>query len=94
MALGIVLILVSCPASPRPRHLRNDLIVCHQVECALMLNAGVQLKARDREENMEEQYAALATLRCKKFSHETLATKTQVSSCLGGRGGSCGACAK
>ena len=28
-----------------------------------MLNAGVQLKARDREENMEEQYAALATLR-------------------------------
>jgi len=36
----------------------------HQVECALLLNAGVQLKARDREENMEEQYAALATLRC------------------------------
>ena len=34
-----------------------------QVECALLLNAGVQLKARDREENMEEQYAALATLR-------------------------------
>ena len=49
--------------------MRNGLIVCHQVECALMLNAGVQLKARDREENMEEQYAALATLRCKIFSH-------------------------
>ena len=66
---------------------RNGLIVFHQVECALMLNAGVQLKARDREENMEEQYAALATLRCKKkwqqkLSRETLATKTQVSSCL------------
>ena len=40
-----------------------DLVYVHQVECALLLNAGVQLKERDREENMEEQYAALATLR-------------------------------
>ena len=40
-----------------------DLVHVHQVECALLLNAGVQLKERDREENMEEQYAALATLR-------------------------------
>ena len=55
------------------RPVRNVLIVFHQVECALMLNAGVQLKARDREENMEEQYAALATLRCKK----KVATKTR-----------------
>ena len=39
------------------------LVYVHQVECALLLNAGVQLKERDREENMEEQYAALATLR-------------------------------
>jgi len=45
-----------------PHHGRHT--PAHQVECALMLNAGVQLKARDREENMEEQYAALATLRC------------------------------
>ena len=40
-----------------------DHVYIHQVECALLLNAGVQLKERDREENMEEQYAALATLR-------------------------------
>ena len=40
-----------------------DHVYVHQVECALLLNAGVQLKERDREENMEEQYAALATLR-------------------------------
>ena len=40
-----------------------DFVNVHQVECALLLNAGVQLKERDREENMEEQYAALATLR-------------------------------
>ena len=52
-----------------------------------MLNAGVQLKARDREENMEEQYAALATLRCKKFSHETLATKTRCLLASEGEGG-------
>ena len=40
------------------------------MECALLLNAGVQLKARDREENMEEQYAALATLRWDKVEEE------------------------
>ena len=40
-----------------------DHVYVHQVECTLLLNAGVQLKERDREENMEEQYAALATLR-------------------------------
>ena len=41
----------------------SDHVHVDQVECALLLNAGVQLKERDREENMEEQYAALATLR-------------------------------
>ena len=40
-----------------------------------MLNAGVQLKARDREENMEEQYAALATLRQDNIAQKTTTLK-------------------
>ena len=34
-----------------------DHVYVHQVECALLLNAGVQLKERDREENMCSQLA-------------------------------------
>ena len=33
------------------------------MECALLLNCGIHLTPADRSQNMEEQYAALATLR-------------------------------
>ena len=86
-----------------------DLVHVHQVECALLLNAGVQLKERDREENMEEQYAALATLRLICNPEKILNTKIffiqamvstnqqlnpQVPPCHRGRGSNCSACSR